>query len=83
MPDLTDAERALLDIEGKAWRYAGRKESAIREATGWSQTQAMQVLNRLIDTEAALAYAPHTVKRLQRLRDKHQRTRTTRHLRRR
>lgn len=76
--ELTDTQRALLDIEGKTWRYAGLKESAIRDATGLGQTAAMQVLNKLIDTEAALAYAPHTVKRLQRLRDQRQRSRPAR-----
>jgi hypothetical protein len=68
MPELTDSDRALLAIEAKWWSAWGRKESAIREATGLSTTAAMQQVNKLIDSEAALAHDPLTVKRLRRLR---------------
>lgn len=77
---LTDAEKALLDIWSKSWTYSGYKETAIREATGLSMTRATQEINRLIDTEAALAYDPLTVKRLQRLREQRQRSRSARRL---
>lgn len=69
MSELSDVDKALLDIEGKVWPQSGPKETAIREATGLTMVRAMQHLNQLIDTEQALAYAPLTVKRLLRLRD--------------
>jgi len=78
MTDLSDADKALLDIEGKTWVYPGAKETAVRKATGLSMTRAMQELNRLIDTEAALAYAPMTVNRLLRLRQRRQLSRSAR-----
>lgn len=76
--DLTDDERFLLDQWGKTWRYPGRRVGVIYERTGWSSTKQASILNRLLDTEAALAYAPLTVKRLQRLRAARQRSRSSR-----
>lgn len=69
MTDLTDTDRTLLVIFGQPWAYSGLKESAVRESTGLSITQATQRVNALIDTEAALAEFPQTVNRLRRLRE--------------
>lgn len=68
MHELTDDERFLLDQWGKSWTFPGRRSAVVFERTGWSQTRQAALVNRLIDTEAALAYAPVTVRRLQRLR---------------
>lgn len=75
MDQLTDEHRAILDFEGQHWKYAGAKEAQIRERFDCSATRYYQVLNVLLDDPAALAYAPMTVKRLQRLRRARQRAR--------
>lgn len=75
MDELTDEQRAILDLEGQRWKYAGAKEAQIRELFGCSATRYYQVLNALIDRREALAYAPMTVKRLQRLRERRLRAR--------
>lgn len=70
MDELTDTERAVLDFEGGGWwRYAGAKDTAIRETFEWSPTRHYQVLNALLDRPAAVEYAPLLVRRLLRLRD--------------
>lgn len=61
---LNDSERAMLDLEGRHFKYVGAKQEAIRTTLHMSGTRYYQLLNRLIDAEAALAYAPMTVKRL-------------------
>jgi len=77
---LTDTENAVLDFERHWWKYAGAKESAIHDAFGWSPTRHYQVVNRLLDRPEALAYDPMLVRRLLRLRDRRQATRSTRRL---
>ena len=69
MPALTDTETAILAFERLRWRYAGAKESAIRERFGWSAVRHAQVLNHLIDRPEAWAYDVQTVKRLRGLRE--------------
>lgn len=75
---LTDADAAVLALERHHWRYAGAKEQAIRERLDVSATRYYQWLNELIDTEAALAHDPLTVKRLRRVRAMRQRSRSAR-----
>lgn len=75
MPDLTDLERQVLAFERRRWKYAGAKESAIRETFGMTATRYHQVLNALIDNPAALAAEPQLVNRLRRLRQERRRTR--------
>lgn len=65
---LSDLERELLDFEDSWWKYAGAKESAIRERFGHGPVRHYQILNALIDRPEALAHAPMLVRRLQRLR---------------
>lgn len=72
--------RAILDFEREWWRYAGAKEQAIREHFDVSPTRYYQLLNRVLDDEAALAYDPMLVKRLCRLRLARQRQRAARRL---
>lgn len=65
---LTDLERAVLDLESLTWRHAGAKEHEIRERLGVSPTAYYQMLNGLLDREAALACRPLLVQRLRRTR---------------
>lgn len=77
---LSAREQQMLDLERQWWKYAGAKEQAIRELFDLSATHYYQVLNALIDTEAALAYDPMLVKRLRRLRTSRQQARSARRL---
>jgi hypothetical protein len=80
-PDgLTQRDAAILDFERQWWKYAGAKEQAIREQFDMSATRYYQILNALIDTQAALAHDPLLVKRLRRLRATRQRNRSARRL---
>jgi len=77
---LSEREREILAFERQWWKYAGAKESAIRELFGMSATRYYQVLNALIDRPDALVTDPMLVKRLRRLRATRQRTRSARRL---
>ncbi|WP_154606440.1 DUF3263 domain-containing protein [Arthrobacter alpinus] len=70
----------MLDLERQWWKYAGAKEQAIRELFDLSATHYYQILNALIDTDAALMHDPMLVKRLRRLRMTRQKARTARRL---
>ncbi len=76
MGELTDRERAVLDFAALSWRSAGAREEAIRARFDLSPTRFAQLLNGLLDRPAALAYAPVTVNRLRRLRDRRARARS-------
>ncbi|OBB22128.1 DUF3263 domain-containing protein [Mycolicibacterium elephantis] len=67
MDTLTDLERAILDLEQQWWTTPGGKEAAIT-AMGLTPTRYYQLLNRLLATERAIAYAAVTVNRLNRIR---------------
>ena len=77
---LTDRDRRIIDFERQWWKYAGSKESAIKELFDMSPTRYYQVLNALIDSPAALAFDPMLIKRLRRMRSSRQRARTARRL---
>jgi hypothetical protein len=77
---LTELELQVLDFERQWWKYAGAKETAVRETFGWSSTRYYQVLNALIDRPAALAHDPLLVRRLRRLRAARARQRSARRL---
>lgn len=77
---LSERDRAILAFERQWWKYAGAKETAIRELFGLSATRYYQVLNTLIDDPDALAADPLLVKRLRRMRDERQRARSARRL---
>ena len=68
----------MLDLERQWWKYAGAKDEAIAQTLQMSAVVYYQALNRLIDTEAALAHDPMLVKRLRRQRDVRHRARATR-----
>ncbi|HET8657767.1 MAG TPA: DUF3263 domain-containing protein [Micromonosporaceae bacterium] len=67
-PSLTEREERILAFERRWWRRAGSKEQAIRDELGLSATRYYQLLNRLLDNPAALAFDPILVKRLRRIR---------------
>ncbi len=77
---LTERDREILAFERQWWKYAGAKEQAVRELFDLSATRYYQVLNVLIDTDAALEHDPMLVKRLRRLRASRQRARSARRL---
>jgi hypothetical protein len=77
---LSEREREILAFERQWWKYAGAKETAIRELFGMSATRYYQVLNALIDRPEALAHDPLLVRRLRRLRATRQRARSARRL---
>jgi hypothetical protein len=79
-PQLSERDRDILDFERQWWKYAGAKESAVREQFGMSSTRYYQVLNALIDRPEALEADPLLVRRLRRLRAARQRQRSARRL---
>ena len=79
-PGLSDRDREILEFERQWWKYAGAKETAIRESFDMSATRYYQVLNALVDRPEALAADPMLVKRLRRLRASRQKARAARRL---
>jgi hypothetical protein len=77
---LSDRDREILEFERHWWKYAGAKETAVREKFDMSSTRYYQVLNALIDRPEALAADPLLVRRLRRLRAARQRQRSARRL---
>ncbi|WP_445262888.1 DUF3263 domain-containing protein [Pseudokineococcus sp. 1T1Z-3] len=77
---LPERDQQVLAFERQWWRYAGAKEQAVRELFGLSATSYYQVLNALLDSPAAMAHDPMLVKRLRRMREQRQRSRTQRRL---
>ena len=77
---LSDRDREILEFERQWWKYAGAKETAVREQFDMSATRYYQVLNALIDRPEALAADPLLVRRLRRLRASRQRQRQARRL---
>jgi hypothetical protein len=66
---LSELESRILEFEGTWWKFAGAKESAIKELFDLNAPRYYQLLNDLIDREDALIAAPMLVKRLRRLRE--------------
>ena len=77
---LSDRDREILEFERQWWKYAGAKETAIRESFDMSATRYYQVLNALIDRPEALVEDPLLVRRLRRMRAERQRARSARRL---
>jgi hypothetical protein len=75
---LTDLEVAVLDFEREWLQGPAAKEQAIRSQFGLSGARYYQILGRLIDTPAALAYDPLLVRRLLRQRDERRALRSAR-----
>ncbi|MDG2113185.1 MAG: DUF3263 domain-containing protein [Actinomycetota bacterium] len=73
-PTLTARERALLEFEQSWWLSDAPKEHAVREQFQLTETEYDELLDRLIESEAALSEQPLLVRRLLRLRDRRRRT---------
>lgn len=69
LDELTDHEKEVLKFEAKGWRQRGAKESAIRDEFHLTPARYYQVLARLINRPAAMAFDPTLVSRLRRQRD--------------
>ena len=77
---LSKLEIEMLDFERTWWRYAGVKESSIKELFNLTPPAYYQLLKNLIDRDAALIADPILVKRLRRLRDQRTSSRSSRKL---
>ena len=66
---LSDLEIRILDFERQWWRFAGAKESSIKELFDMAPPAYYQLLNNLIDRQDALLAQPMLIKRLRRLRE--------------
>jgi len=73
---LTEREREILDFERTWWTEDGPKDVAIGDRFELSTTRYYELLNDLLETEAAYVYDPLVVRRLVRLRDRRRRART-------
>lgn len=69
MDQLTDTDRAILELERAWFKFQGAKETAIMTRFGMTATRYYQCLNALIDRPEALAADPMLVKRLLRQRE--------------
>lgn len=74
---LSETDRAVLDVEGRFWKYQGAKEAAIRAELDLSPVRYYQRLARLADDPAALEHAPLVVARIRRRRSAGVRARST------
>ncbi len=72
---LTEREQAILDFERSWWTQDGVKDLMLRERFLCSADDYYNELNRLLDTDEALAYDPLVVRRLQRARERRRRMR--------
>lgn len=61
---LTDTQKAMLDVAAQTYKYAGSVDVIAKERFGLTPTRFWQEINRLIQTEAAVAYRPEAVRRL-------------------
>ncbi len=66
---LSELEIRILDFERQWWRFAGAKESSIKELFDMAPPAYYQLLNNLIDRQDALLAQPMLMKRLRRLRE--------------
>lgn len=69
----------VLQIMARHPRSQAARERAARDLLGLTGTRFHQVVNALIDTEAALAHDPPLVNRLRRIRAGNQRPGSVRH----
>lgn len=76
MHDLTDRQRAILDHETLRWARPGAKDASIMARFDVTPTRYYAELHAALALPAALAYAPTTVRRLQRLTEARRAVRT-------
>ena len=72
---LTQRDRDILDFERSWWTSTSPKDVQIRERFELSATRYHQILNKMLDTEEAMAYDQLVVRRLHRQRDRRRRAR--------
>lgn len=70
MDSLTEAERAVLEMEKRTWKYPGAKERAVRKELGMAATEYYMTLNGLIDDVRAIRQEPALLRRLREQRDR-------------
>ncbi len=59
---LSDQQKAMIDLAGgEHFKHAGSLDTAAMERFGMTPTRYWQEMNRLLRTEAAVAYRPQTV----------------------
>lgn len=75
---LTVRDHMTIRLAAATYKYAGARETDIRDQLGMSMTVFGRHLSALLDEPAALAAHPLEVKRLRRLRDARRRTRSAR-----
>ena len=73
--ELSERDRAILDLERTWWCESPSKETAIRERLGVSPTRYYQLVAALVDRAEAEAYDPLVVRRLRLRRDRRRRAR--------
>ena len=61
---LTDTQKAMIDVAAQTYKYAGSVDVVAKERFGLSPTRFWQDVNRIIQTDAAHAYRPEAVRRL-------------------
>lgn len=66
--ELSELEQAILEFERQHFKYAGAKEAQIADVLELSPIRYYQILNRLLDSQAALAAYPQVIHRLRRMR---------------
>ncbi|MDR2703472.1 MAG: DUF3263 domain-containing protein [Cellulomonadaceae bacterium] len=64
MPELSEQDLAILDIEKQWWKFTASKERVVRERLGLSATRYYLALNTLLDNPAAAAAEPVLINRL-------------------
>jgi len=68
MSQLNPREREILTFEREWWKYAGAKETALREHLAMSVEDYYRSLNAIIDLPGAMIHDPLLVRRLRRQR---------------
>jgi hypothetical protein len=68
--ELSERERAMLEIERSWWTEPGPKEAVIVDQLELSATRYFELLNQLIDRPEAELHDQLTVRRLRRMRDR-------------
>jgi len=75
---LEEPARRVLEFERGWWGHSGAKELRIRRDFGWSAARYYQVLNAIIETDAAVRHDPVLVGRLREVRQQRSVQRRTR-----
>lgn len=73
--DLSDREKAILDLERSWWTLDANKDDLITERFSCTPEEYAAELEDLADRPEALAYDPLVVRRIIRMRDRRRRTR--------